>query len=90
MIGHDLACEVIRPTAEHTGMRTRSKSAISLRCLDIDEVLGIELFAMSDFAEGGGLPGWKRDTPEEGGGSVRTTREINDLLAAQGIPPLPL
>ena len=90
MIGHDLAYEVIRPSVEHVGVRTRSKSAIRLRELDSHEIQKIELFAMSDFAEQGGLPGRKRDRPEREVGTIRSTREVNALLVAQGLSPLPI
>jgi len=90
MIGHDLAWEVVRPSAEHVGIRTRSKSSIGLRELDNDEILEIELFAMSDFAEQGGLIGWERDRKAKEVGRIRSTREVNALLIAQGFSPIPL
>jgi len=89
MIGHDLACEVMRPNVEYVGVRTRSKSSIRLRELDKDEMREIALFEMSDFPEQGGLPGRKMDRPEKEV-KIRSTREVNALLVAQGLPPLPI
>jgi hypothetical protein len=90
MIGHDLAWEVIRPNAKHVGVRTRSKSSISLRVLDNDEILEIELFAMMDFAEQGGLMARERDREAKELVKIRSTREVNEFLVAQGLPPLPI
>jgi hypothetical protein len=90
MIGHDLAWEVTRPNAEHVGIRTRSKSLISLRELDMDEILNIELFEMTDFAEQGGLLGRERDRDEKVVGKIHSTREVNAMLIAQGLSPLPV
>lgn len=90
MIGHDWAWEVIRPDAEHVGIRTRSKSAISLRELDKDEMLEIELFAISDFAEQGGLLGRKRDRVEKVVGKIHSTRELNAIFAERGLSQLPV
>ena len=70
------------------GHRTRSKSAISLRQLDLDERLEIELFAYTDFADQSGLPGRERDR-EELGDPGPSIRELNVLLAQRGISPLP-
>jgi hypothetical protein len=91
MIGHDLAWEVVRPSpsGEHVGNRTRFRLSISLRQLNPDEVLGIELFALSDFAEQSGLPGLKRDREEKQVGKLLSTREINELFAQRGLSPLP-
>jgi hypothetical protein len=71
------------------GNRTRSKLSISLRQLNPDEVLGIELFALSGFAEQSGLPGFKRDREEKHVGKQLSTREINELFAQRGLSPLP-
>ena len=86
MIGHDSACEVIRPIAERGGIQMLSKSSISLRELDNDEILEIELFALSDFAEQSGLPGRMRDREEK----IRSIRDINALFAERGLSPLPV
>lgn len=90
MIGHDSAWEVIRPIAEHVGIQMLSKSSISLRELDNDEILEIELFSLSDFAEQSGLPGRKRDREEKVAGKIRSIREINALFAERGFSPLPV
>lgn len=74
---------------EYVGVRTRSKSSIRLRELDKDEMREIALFEMSDFPEQGGLPGRKMDRPEKEV-KIRSTREVNALLVAQGLPPLPI
>jgi hypothetical protein len=89
-IGHDLAWEVIRPIAEHVGIRTRSKSSISLRVLDNDEILEIDLFAMTDFAEQGGLMGRERDREAKEVVKMLSTRELNAFFAERGLSPLPL
>ncbi len=90
MVGHDSAWEVIRPSAGQVGIRTRSQSSIKLRELDNDEILEIELFALTDFTEQGGLLGPKRDREEKVVGKVLSTRELNAVLIAQGLPPLPV
>lgn len=90
MIGQELAWEVIWPSKEHLGIRTRSQSLVGLRKLDNDEILEIELFAMTDFPEQGGMLGQERDREEKRVGKIHSTRELNAILVAQGLSPLPV
>jgi len=88
MMGHDLVWEVLAPNAEHTGHRTRSEAPVSLRLLELDEILEIELFAYTEFPEQSGLPGQMRDRPEKGDRDP-SIKELSALLAERDISPLP-
>lgn len=85
--GHDLAWEVLTPSAEWMEYRRRSKAPVSLRLLELDELLEIELFAYTEFPEQSGLAGLQRDRLEKGDPDP-STKELSVLLAERGISPL--
>ena len=66
----------------------RSEAPVSLRLLELDEFLEIELFAYTEFPEQCGLPGQERDRPEKGDRDP-SIKELSVLLAERGISPLP-
>jgi hypothetical protein len=82
MMGRDLVWEVLTPNAE------RSEAPVSLRLLEKEEYLEIELFAYTEFPEQSGLPGRERDRSEKGDPDP-SIKELNVLLAERGISPLP-
>jgi hypothetical protein len=85
--GQDLAWEILTPSEEWTGYPTTSKAPVSLRLLELDELLEIELFAYTEFPEQSGLPGLERDRIEKGDPDP-STKELRALLAERGISPL--